>query len=113
MDSFVEPGVVAEEFLQARLRDSLAVPARLWRETLAALVRSEPPAAEGISATTLVVSGGRDSLLDDDAEALARAIPGSRRVEYPEAGHVIHWEAPQRLAHDVTSFAQEIFGIHR
>ncbi len=111
VDSFVAPGVVAEEFLQARVRDALAVPAQLWRETLTALIRSEPPASERISAPTLVMSGTRDSLLDDDAEALVRAIPSSRRVEYPEAGHLIHWEQPERLAHDVTSFAQEVFGV--
>lgn len=106
---FVAPGVVEEGFLDARVRDALAVPADVWRESLAALVRSQPPASDSIRAPTLVVSGAQDALLGrQDARDLARTIPGARWVEYDGAGHVLHWERPERLAADVVAFAVEM-----
>jgi pimeloyl-ACP methyl ester carboxylesterase len=108
VESFAAPGTVPEEFLAARLRDALAVPAAIWRESLDALIRSEPPMLHRISAPTLVVGGARDSLLGRDAEELVAAIRGARLVEYADAGHVVHWEAPERLARDVVAFARAV-----
>ncbi len=109
VESFAPAGGVPEEFVTARLRDALAVPAGIWRESLEALIRSDPPESKMIRAPTLVVSGGRDELLDRDAGELVRDIPGARLVEYAGAGHVIHWEQPKRLARDVVAFAREVF----
>ncbi len=108
-ESFAPRGGVPEAFVAARVRDALAVPAGIWRESLEALIRSAPPESELISAPTLVVSGRRDELLDRDAEELVRHIPRARVVEYAGAGHVIHWEQPKRLAQDVEAFAREVF----
>lgn len=110
---FTVPGRVGEDFIAARVRDALAVPAEIWRESLAALTRSEPPASHLISAPTLVVSGAHDSLLGgEDAAELARTIPRAHTVEYADAGHIIHWEAPERLAGDVVVFADRVFHPH-
>jgi pimeloyl-ACP methyl ester carboxylesterase len=49
---------------------------------------------------TLIIRGGRDDLLvllvQQDQEALAVAIPGSRLVVYNDTGHLVLWEQPQR-----------------
>lgn len=108
VESFTPAGGVPEEFVDSRLRDALAVPAGIWRESLEALIRSDPPESGMIQAPTLVVSGNRDELLDRDAEALVRDIPGAALVEYAGAGHLIHWEQPERLARDVLAFAQKV-----
>ncbi len=35
---------------------------------------------------------------------LAAAIPGSRLVVYPGAGHAFYWEDPKRIAFDLAAF---------
>jgi rifampin ADP-ribosylating transferase len=109
---FAAPGTVPDGFLGARVRDALAVPADIWRESLAGLVRSPAPASSRISAPALVVSGAHDSLLGADAGELVLTIPGAHGVEYPDAGHVLHWEQPKRLARDVLEFASSVSGSH-
>jgi pimeloyl-ACP methyl ester carboxylesterase len=102
---FTVPEAVPQQFLQERVRDALAVPARIWMASLTGLGDSPAPPSERISAPTLVISGGRDLLLSrEDASDLARTIQGARSIIYPDAGHVVHWEQPEPLARDISSF---------
>lgn len=102
---FTVPQAVPPAFLEQRVRDALAIPARLWLASLAGLINSPAPPSDVITAPTLVVSGGRDSLLgQEQANELVRAIRGARWAVYPDAGHVVHWEQPARLAEDITAF---------
>jgi non-heme chloroperoxidase len=38
---------------------------------------------------------------------LAAAIPGARLLVYPETGHAVQWERPERVANDLDTFARE------
>jgi non-heme chloroperoxidase len=43
----------------------------------------------------------------EEVEDLAAAIPGARLLVYPETGHAVQWERPERVASDLDSFMRE------
>jgi steroid delta-isomerase-like uncharacterized protein len=56
-----------------------------------------------------VVWGDRDVPYPrSEQETIVAAIPGSRLLVYPGAGHLLHVEEPARLASDLASFIQEL-----
>jgi non-heme chloroperoxidase len=62
-----------------------------------------------IRTPTLVVWGDRDvRYRRSEQETIVAAIPGSRLLVYPGAGHLLHVEEPARLASDLASFIQEL-----
>jgi rifampin ADP-ribosylating transferase len=66
-----------------------------------------------ISVPALLPWGDRDHFLPrGDQEAMLDAIPGSRLVVYEGGGHLVLWEAPERVANDLVSFIQQ-FPVHR
>ncbi len=97
-------------YLERAVEDGLRLPADIWRATLAGLVGSRPPTDAGeITAPTLVVSGAADVLLGRaQTEALVAAIPRARWIEYPDAGHVVLWDQPARLAADIAAFHETV-----
>ena len=101
---------VPEWYIEARVHDGLALPARVWRQSLAGLTEATPPTEAGtIDQPTLIIWGGRDELLPRaEADALVDAIPGSRLVVYPDTGHLVLWEEPGRIASDLTAFVAQL-----
>lgn len=101
---------VPEWYIDARVDDGMQMPARVWRQALAGLTEATPPTEVGsIRAPTLIIWGERDELLPRaDGDALATAIPGSRLVVYPDTGHLVLWEAPTRIAADLTAFVAHL-----
>jgi pimeloyl-ACP methyl ester carboxylesterase len=101
---------VPEWYVEARIDDGMQMPARVWRQSLAGLTEATPPTEAGtIDTPTLIIWGGRDHLLPrPDVDALAAAIPGSRLVVYPDAGHLVLWEEPARVASDLTKFVSHL-----
>jgi pimeloyl-ACP methyl ester carboxylesterase len=99
---------VPEWYLEDRVQDGARVPAHVWRETLYGLCTAEPPTESAtITCPTLMVWGDRDRLLSrEDQEQLAAAIPGARLLVYENTGHLVLWEQPERVARDLTSFAE-------
>jgi pimeloyl-ACP methyl ester carboxylesterase len=58
-----------------------------------------------ITAPTLVLQGGRDQLVPPASAAkFAAAIPGSRLIVYPDAGHTVPEEAADASAKDLAAF---------
>ena len=43
-----------------------------------------------------------------DEEALTSAIAGARLLVYEQAGHMLHWEEPERFASDLAAFVQSL-----
>jgi rifampin ADP-ribosylating transferase len=43
-------------------------------------------------------------LAREQEDDLVRAIPGSRMIVYADAGHLVLWEHPERVATDLTAF---------
>lgn len=58
-----------------------------------------------IRADTLVLHGSADAVADPrNAAVLARQIPGAELVVFPDAGHLLFWEHPDRFCNEVTTF---------
>jgi proline iminopeptidase len=58
-----------------------------------------------ILAPTLIMAGGHDWVCPPRASRLmARSIPGARLVEFPDCGHLVFSEAPERFQQAVTGF---------
>lgn len=99
---------VRQAYIEDRVRDGMRTPAHVWRETFAGLCAATPPTDTAtITAPSLIVWGGRDDLLgQEQRDALASAIPHSTVVTYEDAGHLVLWEQPDRLARDITTFVE-------
>jgi non-heme chloroperoxidase len=97
---------------ESLVRENLKVPAFVWRAALDARWRAEGDFAgelDKIRTPTLVVWGDRDVRYPrSEQETIVAAIPGSRLLVYPGAGHLLHVEEPARLASDLASFIQEL-----
>jgi non-heme chloroperoxidase len=98
---------VPADFLETMIGEARRAPAAVWRQTLQGLLEAPPPTEAGpIAAPTLILWGDRDRFLPRaEQEALAAAVAGARLVVYEGAGHVLHWEEPERVAADVAALA--------
>lgn len=108
--SFAQPP--PEVVLDVMVRESLKVPARVWRAVLQDFLADDVSAELGqISAPTLVVWGDRDATCPrSEQEALAASIAGAQLAVYPGAGHTLHWEEPARFAADLAAFVEQVTG---
>lgn len=97
---------VPQAFFETVVRESLKVPAFVWRATFKGLMEDDSfGELRSIKAPTLIIWGDQDAILPrSDQEALAAAIPDSRLVMYPGAGHAFYWEEPHRVASDLLAF---------
>jgi non-heme chloroperoxidase len=96
-------------FLEAMVRESLKVPAYVWKATSAGLLEDDFSGELGsIRAPALVVWGDGDTILPrEEQESMASLIPNARLVVYPGAGHAFYWEDPVRVARDLAAFVRE------
>jgi pimeloyl-ACP methyl ester carboxylesterase len=104
MSTLAQP--VSPQYVDEVVKESLKLPARVWRSLFEECISPEDPAPElgRVSAPALVVCGARDSLALDQQEGLATAIPAAMLKTYPDAGHALHWEEPERFAGDLAAW---------
>lgn len=97
---------VPADFLDTIVRESLKVPARVWRAAFADFLEADFSARlSTITAPTLIVWGDQDAFCSrGEQDALRARIPGSRLVVYGGAGHALHWEDPEQFASDLGTF---------
>ena len=97
-------------YLEDRVRDGVRMPAHAWKKILAGLTAAAPPTEKGaLRAPTLIIYGRKDDLLPlADQEVLAARIPGAVLKVYPDAGHLILWEHPDRVAADAAAFLRPL-----
>ena len=98
-----------EAFFERAVAESLKLPAHIWKRALDGLLGVEDAGDLGrITAPTLLIWGERDGFFSrEEGEGLAAAIPGARLLVYPETGHAVQWERPERVASDLDSFMRE------
>lgn len=101
---------VARGLVETMIEESLKVPAFVWKETLCGLLDTDLRATlAGILVPTRVIWGDQDDLLPrSDQQTILDAIHGSRLLAYEGAGHVVHWEQPERVVADLAAFAAHI-----
>ncbi len=97
---------VPEDFMDGVVRESLKVPARVWRATLAGLLSDDHTSWLGrIEMPTLVFWGEEDALLRRaEQDALMCALAHADMKAYADTGHSPHWEQPERFVRDLEAF---------
>ena len=98
-----------EAFFERAVAESLKLPAHIWKSALDGLLAVDDAGDLGqITAPTLLIWGERDGFFSrEEVEGLAAAIPGARLLVYPETGHAVQWERPERVASDLDAFMRE------
>jgi non-heme chloroperoxidase len=110
---FIESTVVRpvpEAVRETLVKESLKVPAFVWKATIAGLLEEDLSAQLGdVAAPTLVAWGDQDAILPpSDQEALASGIYGARLLVYEGGGHAFYWEDAARVAADVVTFVSSL-----
>jgi len=79
--------------------------------TLASLSHNGTDLASSLQAPALVLHGGADPEVSEDTlEELLIAVPGSERVEYPAAGHMLPLTHPADVADQVARWTRRVLG---
>jgi pimeloyl-ACP methyl ester carboxylesterase len=98
-DGYLVDGGARRRTLRGLVEIAARVPAATLERSAAGLRAwsgSRAESARDVKPPTLVLVAGGD-LLTPDGEAVARAIPGSRGVVVPGAGHALALEAPEAV----------------
>jgi pimeloyl-ACP methyl ester carboxylesterase len=100
---------VPQAFLETLVKESLKVPARVWKATFQGLLEDDSLIElNKIRAPTLVVWGEKDTTVPrSDQEKFVAEIANSRLLVYPGAGHALYCEEPTHLASDVITFIND------
>lgn len=99
------PNEMSEELVACLVDESLAIPAKVWRESFLGLLQAErPEALENIHVPTLLLSGSSDTFVRDDQQVLLDRIPHAELVVYDGVGHGPHLAHPDRVAADLAGF---------
>ena len=104
---FAQP--IPQATFKALVEDVHKVPARVWKALWKGRLEEDLLGElDQIRAPALIVWGDRDARCPrGDQEALAEAIPDSRLLVYPGAGHELHVEEPERFASDLVAFVED------
>ena len=100
---------VLPELLDQSIEEVLKVPARVWKQTFAALLDYDDIARlPRVAAPTLLVWGDIDALVSRAMQdQLVRHIPTVRLFVYSGVGHTPRWDDPSRFSSDVAAFVTE------
>ncbi|MCR4394440.1 MAG: alpha/beta hydrolase [Dehalococcoidales bacterium] len=101
---------IPKAFLETMIRENLKVPARVWKATLKGLMEDDSYyELDKLNTPTLIIWGEKDSIISrSEQEIMQKKIRGSRLVIYPDTGHVLYWEEPERVALDIKTFIDDL-----
>lgn len=99
---------VPPAFFETLVNEALKAPASTWHGLGKNFQSQRPAPLERIKVPTLVFWGDKDDFFKKtDEDLLVNKISGAKLVVYPETGHALHWERPERFAHDLSQFAEK------
>ncbi|MGH7629109.1 MAG: alpha/beta fold hydrolase, partial [Gemmatimonadales bacterium] len=95
-------------FIDRAVRESLKLPAYVWRGLIAGMLAADSPVGLGPSRIpTLILWGDRDTVFPrGEQDALVKMIGTAELAVYPETGHALHWERPERFVRDLHAFME-------
>ena len=101
---------ISAERLEVIIAESLPAPARTWQEVWRTIMATDfADELPRVAAPTLVIWGTEDPLCSQaEQERLRALIPNAELLVYPDAGHNLHWEHPERFAVDLRDFLERI-----
>jgi non-heme chloroperoxidase len=94
-------------FLDAIVRETVKVPARVWRAAFEGFLTTPDFSGKlaAVAVPVLLVWGDRDTYAErSHQDALLGVIRGARLLVYEGAGHALHWEDPARFTRDLVDF---------
>jgi pimeloyl-ACP methyl ester carboxylesterase len=96
--------------LDVATRESVRVPAYVWREAMAGLQASDmTPRLAELTVPTLIMWGDKETVATRaEQQTLATGIRGARLIVYEGAGHAIHWDQPAAVARDLAAFVESL-----
>ena len=96
------------QFLDRVVRESMKVPAHVWRAALAGIIAPEARTdLAGIDAPTLILWGEQDAFFPRaQQDLLVAGISNARLVTFDRIGHSPHWEDPERLLQKLNEFLE-------
>jgi non-heme chloroperoxidase len=95
-------------FFETLVNEALKAPASTWHGLGKSFQSQQPAPLEQIRVPTLVFWGDKDDFFKRaDEDLLVAKIGGARLVVYPDTGHALHWERPERFARDLTQFVEK------
>jgi non-heme chloroperoxidase len=99
-------GPVPADFLDTVVGESLKVPARVWKDALSGFTAEDlRDELDRIMVPTLIAYGDQDTVFPfSDQQELDAGIPDSTLLIYPQTGHGVHWEQPERFTADLAAF---------
>lgn len=100
---------VSDDFLRAQADATATIPRAVLLAGLEGLVSATPPLERAaVPAPTLILAGADDDVLPpEQTRVLARRIPRSRLVTYPDTGHLVLWERPGPVAAELAAFLRD------
>jgi pimeloyl-ACP methyl ester carboxylesterase len=96
-----------EFFSSRQRRDAAAIPAHVWRAIADQSLLGVNLASmlSRVHATTLLIWGGRDTVMPQAGrDTLRRGIPQAEVRTFPTLGHDLFWQEPDTLAKVLTDF---------
>ena len=96
-------------FFEVMVAEAQRVPADTWHGLGTALNSGDPLVdLKKIGVPTLLLWGEKDSIFTRaDQDLLVKTIPHATLKAYPETGHALHWEEPEKFASDLLAFIRK------
>lgn len=95
-------------FFDMMVGEAQRVPAATWHGLGATMSTGDSlDQLKKIRVPTLLFWGEKDSIFHrEDQELLLKNIPQAQLKAYPETGHALHWERPERFTTDLLAFVR-------
>lgn len=96
---------LSNDFFHAVLKESMKLPANVWREVMAEMMSPDTGVQlKKIKTPTLILWGDKDFFPRSEQDALVSEIPNAVLKVYKDTGHALHWERPEKFAADLKTF---------
>jgi pimeloyl-ACP methyl ester carboxylesterase len=96
---------LSNEFFHAVLKESMKLPAHVWREVMAEMMSPDAGVQlKKIKTPTLILWGDKDFFPRSEQDAMVSALPNAVLKVYKDTGHALHWERPETFATDLKTF---------
>ena len=95
-----------EQFLNGVVKESMKLPARVWREVMAQMLAPEAEVElRKIKSPTLIIWGDKEQIFPrSEQDSLVAALRHAVLKVYPNTGHAPNWERPEQVAKDLQEF---------
>jgi non-heme chloroperoxidase len=96
-------------FFETMVAEAQRVPAATWHGLGTNVTTANPlEDLKKIQIPTLLLWGEKDSIFThEDQDVLLKTIPHATLKAYPETGHALHWEEPEKFTADFLAFIRQ------